>query len=248
MSFRLIYELAAPREPDIKKVQRQIEIFGPVVDTIFVPDNHLGLPAMSSVAIAIEVKAQGFKPMVGLNARDRNHLRLASDLLTLKAYGIDEVVFLYGDPIDHGRTGLKVREMLAVPQGDGLKRGVAAEIGKPLGFKRSADFLMTQLAFGRAKAGYWREAVGFPHPVYCGVIAIDSERTAKRVFSNIPGLDPPDGYLAAIATDSQSGFRAALDELSELRKAGIDGAQIVVPSGWLRFSEMLADWSSGAPA
>lgn len=244
MSFRLIYELAAPRQPDLKKVQKQIEIFGPVVDTIFVPDNHLGLPAMSSVALAIEIRSQGFRAMVGLNARDRNLLRLQSDLITLEAYGIDEVVFLFGDPAE-GRTGLKVREMLDVTSGLPMRRGVAAVIGKPLDWKERADFLMTQLAFGRAKAGYWREAFGFPQPLYCGVIALRDEVMARKVFGNIPGLEAPEGYLEAFGQNAEAGFAAALAELEELRHSGIDGAQIVVPAGWRRFADLLGAWTAG---
>ena len=244
-SFRLIYELAAPRTPDIKKVQKQIEIFGPVVDAIFVPDNHLGLPAMSSVALGIEIKSQGFSAIVGLNARDRNSLRLASDLVTLKAYGIDEVVFLYGDPITEGRSDLTVKKMLAHPEGAGVRRGVAAAIGMPLRWKEKADFLMTQLAFGRGKAGYWREAYGFPHPLYCGVIALRDGQMARKVFDNIPDLEPPDGYMTKIEQDETWGFQAALAELDELRRAGIDGSQIVVPAGWNRFAQLLSDWRKG---
>ncbi|MGH7425927.1 MAG: methylenetetrahydrofolate reductase, partial [Candidatus Methylomirabilales bacterium] len=159
---------------------RQIEIFGPIVDAILVPDNHLGRPALSSLVIALEVRNLGFKPLVAINARDRNHLRLQSDLLTLRAYEIDEVLFLYGDRIEAGRCRLTVRDMLDDQVCMGLRRGVVASIGRPLGWRRSADFLVTKLAFRRAGAGYWREREGFPHPVYCGVIALSDGVMARR--------------------------------------------------------------------
>lgn len=243
MSFRIIFELEPPRAPDLKKVLKQIEIFGPIVDAFLVPDNHLGLPALSSLAVALEVRSQGYRPIVCINARDRNHLRLASDLLTLRAYGIDEVLFLYGDRIPHGRTGLKVRDMLTDEAGEGLRKGVAAVIGKSLRWKAKADFLMTQLAFGRSKAGYWREAQGFPHPLYCGVIGLPDGEMARKILNNIPDLDLPPGYLEAFKGDTEAGFKAAIAELDELYVSGIDGAQLVVPAGWRRFAELLEEWA-----
>jgi 5,10-methylenetetrahydrofolate reductase len=101
--FRLIYEVEPPREADTTKFFRQIEIFRDVVDAVLIPDNHLGRPALSSVALGIKACEYGVQPIVAINARDRNHLRLRSDLMTLKAFGVEEVLLLYGDRIEHGR-------------------------------------------------------------------------------------------------------------------------------------------------
>ncbi|MEO7804807.1 MAG: hypothetical protein ABIS18_10975 [Actinomycetota bacterium] len=242
MSFRLIFEIEPPRIPDLGKVAAQIDIFGPIVDAILVPDNHLGLPAMSSLTIALEIAKRGFHPIVALNARDRNHLRFKSDILTLNAYGIHEVLFLYGDPIDHGRSSLKVKQMLSDPVVASTKRGVAATIGKPLGWRASADFLFTQLEFGRGKAGYWREAEGFSQPVYCGVIALPDLVLARKVIGNIPGLEPPPGFFESFSDDPDAGFHAAISELDDLYRSGVDGAQLVVPAGRRRFAAMLEGW------
>ena len=242
MSFRLIFEVAVPREPEIKKVIRQLEIFSGVVDTFLVPDNHLGLAALSSVALAIEVRNQGFKPLVALNARDRNLRRLKSDLLTLQAYGIDEVLLVYGDSVDEDRSGLTVRRMLKEAGDMGLRAGVAASVGRPLGWRTRADFLVTQLAFGRSSAGYWREAHGFRQPVYCGVVGLPNADLARRYLGNIPGLDLPEGYLDAFEADGEAGLKAAIQELSDLKRSGIDGAHLVVPAEWRRFSDLLGAW------
>lgn len=245
MSFRLIFELEPPRVPDLTKVRKQLEIFGPIVDSFLIPDNHLGMPAMSSVALAVEVLNAGYTPIVGINARDRNHLRFASDMMTLKAYGIDEVLFLYGDPISEGRTGFNVKKMLAHEASQGFIRGVAATIGHPLGWRARADTLFTQLAFGRKKPGYWREAEGFSHPVYCGVIALPDAILGKKILGNIPELEAPDGLLDDLERDPEAGFRAAIQELEDLRSSGVDGAQIVVPARRRRFAEMLQEFKEG---
>lgn len=242
MNFRLILELEPSRGPDLKRVLRQIEIYGPLAHALLVPDNHLGIPALSSLALALEIRNQGFKPIMVINARDRNLLRLRSELITLRAYGIDEVLLVRGDRVPDVEYGLSVRQMLEENVAGEIKRGVVANIGKPLRWRRGADFLVTKLAFGRSKAGYWREAQGFPHPVYCGVIALPDLEWAQRALANIPDLDVPAGYLEAFRNDGEHGFRAAISELDELRASGIDGAHIVVPKGWRRFSEMLEEW------
>lgn len=242
MSFRILFEIEPPRVPDLTKVFRQLEIFAPIVDAILVPDNHLGLPALSSLALALEIRNRGLRPVVALNARDRNLLRLRSDLLTLRAYGVEEVLLLYGDRIEKGRSGMTVREMLDDEEGRGLRRGVVAAIGRPLGWRRRADFLVTKLAFGRSRAGYWREAQGFAQPLYCGVIALPNGEMARKVIGNIPDLVPPPGYLEAFETDGEAGFRAAVAELDELYRSGVDGAHLVVPAGRRRFAELLEAW------
>ncbi len=242
MSFRVIFEIAPPREPDLTKALRQIEVFGPIVHAILVPDNHLGQPAMSSLAIALEVQARGFCPIVALNARDRNRLRLRSDLVTLRAYGVEEVLFLYGDPVEGQRCGLTVREMLNDQAGDGLRRGVVATVAKPLGWRARADFLVTRLDLGGQPAGFRPVPGEIVQPVYCGTLALAGAETARKVLANLPALVPPPGYLEAFDDDDEAGFHVALENLDHLRRSGIDGAHLVVPVRRRRFAKLLEKW------
>jgi methylenetetrahydrofolate reductase (NADPH) len=243
--FRLILEMEPPRIADLGKVRRQIAVAQTVADAVLVPDNHLGLPAMSSVAVACEIKAAGLTPIVALNARDRNHLRLASDLMTLEAYGIDEVLFLYGDEITEGRSTLTVRKMLSLVEGRGFRVGVVSTQGRPLGWRAKADFLMTKLDFEPLDADRWRRTCGFQHRVYCGVLALPDAVMARKIAGNIPGLNLPEGYLESLERDDEHGFKVALDMLSRLRQCGGDGAQIVIPARRKRFAEMLSKWKAG---
>lgn len=245
MSFRLIFELEPPRRPDLARVRRQIEIFGPITDAILVPDNHLGLPAISSVAIALDIRRAGYKPIVAINARDRNLLRLESDLLTLQAYGIDEVLYLYGDNIKEGRSTLTVREMLAATETFQISKGVLAAPGQPLSWRAAADFLLTSLDFGRDEVGTWKQSLEVTKPVYCGVLALPDVIMAQKILANIPDLTLPGRYLSRLEEDEDYGFKAAIEELDHLCQAGMDGAQLVVPANRRRFAEMLTDWSSG---
>ena len=241
--FRLIYEVEPPREASATKFHRQLDIFEGVVDAVLIPDNHLGRPALSSVVLAVEARRRGFEVMVALNARDRNHLRLRSDLLTLQAFGVEEVLFLYGDAIEAGRSALTVRSMLAEDAG-GLRRGAVAPMDKPLAWRASADFLMTQLGSeGLAAAARLKES-GCPQAIYGGTPALANREMAERLLAGIPGFVVPEGYLDAFEADPEAGFAWALSVLDQLLDGGLDGAHLVVPTGRRRFAELLAAWSA----
>jgi 5,10-methylenetetrahydrofolate reductase len=244
MSFRLVLEIAPPRVPDLGKVARQIELFGGLVDAVLVPDNSLGAAAMSSIVLGLEVRRMGVPALVALNARDRNHIRLRSDLITLRTTGIEEVLLLYGDRVERGRSDLTVREMLSDPAGNGLRRGVAATVGRKLGWRSEADFLFCKLDYGRGDIAAWRVTTGFGGPVYGGVLALADEAMARRVASGVPELEPPPELLEAFATDGEAGFRHAIAQLERLRAAGVDGAHLVVPARWRRFAEILGEWGA----
>lgn len=244
MSFRLIYEIEPPRDATLTKFFRQLEIFGGVVDAVLIPDNHLGQAALSSVVLAIEALKWGAQPIVALNARDRNHLRLQSDLLTLRAFGIEEVLLLFGDSIEAGRTDLSVRRMLEHEAGEGLRRGVVAPLTKALAWRRGADFLVTQLgSAGLASVSLLREQ-NWSKPIYGGTCALPTRAMAAKVVAAIPGFTVPDGFLASFEGDPEVGFRFALECLDDLCSGGVDGAHIVVPAGRLRFAELLGQWAA----
>jgi len=240
--FRLIYEVEPPREANLGKFSKQLEIFGGVVDAVLIPDNHLGRPALSSVALAIEAKRLGFTPIVALNARDRNHLRFRSDLLTLSAFGIEDVLLLYGDAIDHGRSDLTVRSMLADEWPPGLRRGVVAPMDKPLAWRRAADYVFTQLGDDGLAAASRLKAGGWTKPVYGGVGALPTRVMAEKVIGSIPGYTVPAGYYEAFDADPDAGFQDALRCMDVLLESGADGAHLVVPAGRRRFTELLAEW------
>ncbi|GAC1363330.1 MAG: hypothetical protein NVSMB32_04770 [Actinomycetota bacterium] len=239
--FRLIYEVEPPREASLAKFLRQLEIFAGVVDAVLIPDNHLGRPALSSVVLAVEARRLGLHPIVAINARDRNVLRLRSDLLTLQACGVEEVLFLYGDVIEQGRSDLTVRAMLGEEAG-GLLRGVVAPMVKPLAWRRSADFLVTQLGCEGLTAAARLKAEGCTQPIYGGTAALLTREMASRVLASIPGFVLPGGYLDSFANDPEAGFTWALQCLDDLLAAGLDGAHLVVPAGRRRFAELLTDW------
>ncbi|MGH2687284.1 MAG: hypothetical protein ACRDKW_00530 [Actinomycetota bacterium] len=242
MAFRIVLEIAPPREPSVGKVERQVELFGPHVDAFLVPDNSLGSASMSSIVVGLEVRRLGAVPVVAINARDRNHIRLESDYITLRASGVDEVLLLHGDRVARGQSDLTVREMLGNPKGEGLRRGVAANPARMLGWRAEADFLFVKLDYGRTDVAAWRASTGFRGPVYGAVLALADEAMARKVGKGVPELQPPDELLDAFATDAEAGFRHAIGQLEALRRSGLDGAHLVVPARWRRFAEILGQW------
>jgi methylenetetrahydrofolate reductase (NADPH) len=160
----------------------------------------------------------------------------------LRAFGVEEVLLLFGDPIDAGRSDLTVRRMLEHEGGDGLRRGVVAPLTKALAWRRAADFLVTQLGVAGLKSAAALREQAWSKPVYGGTAALPTREMATKVLASLPGFTVPDGYLAAFDDDPESGFRFALDCLDELCNGGVDGAHLVVPAGRVRFAEMLGDW------
>src|SRR4029077_6940707 len=136
----------------------------------------------------IEAAKQGFRPIVALNARDRNHLRLHSDFLTLRPFGLDEDLLLSRDRIDARRSDLAVRRMLEHEGGDGLRRGVVAPLTKALAWRQGADFVFTQLgSAGLASVAALRQQ-GWSKPVYGGTAALPTREMAAKVMASIPGF------------------------------------------------------------
>src|SRR5437763_14398563 len=113
--FEVICEVEPATKPDMMHVRHQIGVMSRIAAAFLIPDTHIGRATVSSIAVAHEVELMGGRAIACLNARDRNLLGFGRDLLTAAAYGVDELLFVYGDaPTSGDRTGqLTVRSMLA---------------------------------------------------------------------------------------------------------------------------------------
>lgn len=250
--FEVVCEIAPPASADLDGVGDQVAALVGVCDAFLVPDNHLGRATVSSIAVAHEVGRLGGRAIASLNARDRNLLGLRRDLLTAGAYGVDELLFVYGDaPSDGERSALTVRRMLA--EVDALEStdrdeanapsrvGVAADVRKDLpDWKRGADFACTQLTFDAAGVSRWRRESGFAGRVYAGVIVLASERMADRLTETIPGFTVPEAILARLRDDPSAGVEVAVEQVAELREHGeVDGVQLVAAGRHRRLADAL---------
>ncbi len=245
VGFEIICEIEPPVSADLRGVRRQIAVLTHTCDTFLVPDNHLGRATVSSIAVAHEVGRLQGRAVACLNARDRNLLGFHRDLLTARAYGVDQLLLVYGDAPERGeRSSLTVRQMLgevAQRDRDSYHVGVAADVTRELpAWKRDADALFTQISFDVGAVARWRERVGFEGAVYSGVVVLANARMARRLADLIPGLEVPDAVLRDLSRGVQVGVDLAVEQMLELRGSGsVDGVHLVPAGRYLDTAEAL---------
>lgn len=155
-------------------VARQAQLLGPWVDGLQVTDNPWAWVQMSALAAATLVQREGLDPIAILTCRDRNRIALHSDLLGLRALGVQNVLLMRGHkiPANHSVSAKAVfdvsgRELVAMAAELGQAEevspkqeffiGVGARAFRPsVGWeaesleqrsRAGAQFLQTQLCF-----------------------------------------------------------------------------------------------------
>ncbi|MFC4057976.1 methylenetetrahydrofolate reductase [Planomonospora corallina] len=222
--FEVVCEVEPPTSPDLKHVRHQIGTLGRIADSFLIPDNHIGRATVSSVAVAHEVQAMGGRSIACLNSRDRNLLGFRRDLLTAAAYGVEELLFVYGDkPTTGSRTSdLTVRSMIEEVRALGedpafadvpaFRVGTAAGLRPLPAWKRAADFVFVQVSFSLEALLRWREANPVDVPVYAGVMVIASENHARRLATAIPDIDLPAELVERVADDRPAARTSERDQ------------------------------------
>lgn len=232
--FEVVCEIEPPTSADMGIVREQIAVLSRSCDAFLVPDSHLGRATVSSVAVAHEVAYLHGRAVACLNARDRNLTGFRRDVLTAAAYGVGELLFVYGDRPQHGdRSTLRVRQMLEdIRSTDEARRfrvGVTADVTRDLpAWKRCADFAFTQISFDEEAVTRWRDRTGFEGQVYAGVVVLASDKMAVRLRDLIPGFEVPDAVMADLARDGSVGVEFAVEQVLRLRDSGaVDGVHLV---------------------
>jgi methylenetetrahydrofolate reductase (NADPH) len=235
-SFELVCEIQPPVSADMGIVREQIAILHRTCDAFLVPDSHLGRATVSSIAVAHEVGYLGGRAIACLNARDRNLLGLQRDLLTARAYGVEEMLFVFGDRPQQGeRTDLTVRQMLQEVRSQEahphLRVGVSADVTRDLpAWKREADFVFTQISFDEQAVARWRDRYGFEGPVYAGVVALASDAMAQRLTDLIPGFEVPEAVRRDLRRGGDAGVEFAVEQLLRLRESGAVAGVHLIPA------------------
>ncbi len=227
-------------------VREQIAVLQRSCDAFLIPDSHLGRATVSSLSVAHEVAYLQGRAIACLNARDRNLIGLQRDLLTAAAYGVDELLFVYGDRPQCGeRSTLTVRTMLeevrCSAHGGRFTVGVAADLNRDLpSWKRDADFICTQISFDPDAVGRWRDRVDFNGPVYAGVVVVASDKMARRLTEVIPGLRVPESILSDLARLPDAGVDLAVEQVLRLRDSGeVDGVHLIPARRYRQIAEVL---------
>jgi 5,10-methylenetetrahydrofolate reductase len=244
--FQLVCEIEPATRPDLMRVRHQIGVLSRVATAFLIPDNHLGRATVSSIAVAHEVALMGGSAIACLNARDRNVLGFQRDLLTAAAYGVRDLLLVYGDRPETGSRSddLTVRRMLdearafAERQGVALRVGVTTRLGPLPAWKQEADELFAQVSFDAEALVRWRSTITFDGPVHAGVIVLASEAMARRLGEQSAQLRVPEPLLDRLAADATAGVDHACELLAQLREDGTFEGAHLVPVG--RYREVAA--------
>src|SRR3954468_8404955 len=191
------------------QVRHQFGVMSRIASGFLIPDNHIGRATVSSIAVAHEVAALGGRPIACRTARDGNVLGFRRDLLTASAYGVGEMLFVYGDRPETGRRSddLTVRKMIDLArefsqeQGWPLRIGVSCALGDVQPWKHEADAWYVQVSYSADDLAAWRQRVEFEGAVYAGVMVIPSARMARKLASDVPQLAVPPHLVEMIDRD-----------------------------------------------
>jgi 5,10-methylenetetrahydrofolate reductase len=242
--FEVICEVEPATRPELVRVRHQIGVLGPIASAFLVPDNHIGRATVSSIAVAHEVAQMGGRAIACLNARDRNVLGFRRDLLTAAAYGVDELLFVYGDRPETGRRSddLTVRTMIEAARGfDGehagssaFKIGVTSRLEPLPAWKGAADFIMSQVSFDVGQLATWRQSIEVACPVFAGVMVVASAGMARKLTATIPQLAVPPQVVDSIEGDPDAGVEIACELVESIRATNLFDGVHLIPLGRYR--------------
>jgi methylenetetrahydrofolate reductase (NADPH) len=236
--FEVVCEIEPATDPDLRRVRHQIGVLSAITSSFLIPDNHIGRATVSSIAVAHEVLNMGGRAIACLNARDRNTLGFRRDLLTAWAYGVSELLFVYGDRPESGRRSddLTVRTMIAEArrfaeqhgERSDFRIGVASGLRPLPAWKREADFVVAQVGFSPQALVDWRSSLDFDDPVYAGVIVLASAQMARKLTSEIGELAVPDEIVERLGADREAGIEIACELVCDIRDSGaFEGVHLI---------------------
>jgi 5,10-methylenetetrahydrofolate reductase len=244
--FEIVCEVEPATRPDLTRVRHQVGVMSRVASRFLIPDNHIGRATVSSIAVAHEVDLMGGHAIACLNARDRNILGFRRDLLTIAAYGVRELLFVYGDRPESGSRSddLTVRSMIhearsfAAGSDISLRIGVATGLRPVPAWKREADALYTQVSYSVPDLLRWRETLEFDGSVYAGVMVLASASMARKLSTDIEQLAVSDELVARLDADRSAGVELACDMVEAIRSSGAFDGVHLIPVG--RYREVAA--------
>jgi 5,10-methylenetetrahydrofolate reductase len=236
--FEVICEIEPATSPDLRRVRHQVGVLHPISSAFLIPDNHIGRATVSSIAVANEVRQMGGRAVACLNARDRNTLGFRRDLLTAAAYGVDELLFVYGDRPESGRRSddLTVRAMIGQAKEFSAKHalpapltiGVTSGLAPLPAWKHDADTLFAQVGFSLEDLLAWRGEIDFAGRVYAGVIVVASAGMGRKLSSEIPQLAVPNWLVERLDQEPTAGVAFACELVGQIREtAAFDGVHLI---------------------
>ena len=100
--FVVTSELTPPKGTDLTGMLSKAELLRDYVDAINVTDSHGSKMSLSSMAAARKLIDHDIEPIMQLTARDRNRIALQGDMLGAWVLGVENIIFMGGDPPQRG--------------------------------------------------------------------------------------------------------------------------------------------------
>lgn len=100
--FIITSELNPPKGTRLEALFGKARQLEPFVDAFNLTDSHAAHMSMTPLAAAHLLKQRGAEPILQITTRDRNRIALQADLLGAYALGVENVVFMGGDPPSAG--------------------------------------------------------------------------------------------------------------------------------------------------
>jgi methylenetetrahydrofolate reductase (NADPH) len=100
--FVVTAEIAPPRVPDLRLLQKRVDVLKDRVHAVNVTDNAAATVKMPSWAVCAFLMQNGIEPIFQQQCRDRNRLALQSDLLGAYALGVRNAFVVTGDSVTIG--------------------------------------------------------------------------------------------------------------------------------------------------
>lgn len=100
--FVVTTEFEPPKGTDLSGFREKARRLAGVVHAANVTDNQSARMRMAPWGGALALLEAGIDPVLQVTARDRNRMALQSDLLAASAFGVRQVLALFGDPIKIG--------------------------------------------------------------------------------------------------------------------------------------------------
>lgn len=100
--FLVTAEVEPPKGVDLTAVFEKAGILQGITDAVNVTDQQASVMRSSPWAVCRVLKDQGLEPIMQVTARDRNRIALQADILAANIIGIENFLFLTGDPTGTG--------------------------------------------------------------------------------------------------------------------------------------------------
>lgn len=97
-AFVVTCELNPPKGTNLQPLIEKAQLLQGIVDAFNLTDSHAARMAMAPLAAAHLLIDRGIEPILQITTRDRNRIALQADLLGAAALGVENVVFMGGDP------------------------------------------------------------------------------------------------------------------------------------------------------